>query len=84
METGKFAQMKTSQLQNRKKFASILIVILVCAALLDAAVLVWMLASGKGFINGLFVPAAACLIVLLPLIAGKKKISEELEKRKEH
>ena len=81
MEKGKLANLTTKQLQNRKKYASVLLVILVAAVVLDGSVLIYNLVIGNGFINALFVPAAACFVILIPIYIGKKKIEGELKNR---
>jgi uncharacterized membrane protein len=81
MEKGKYASLTTKQLQKRKKYAFILIVILIAALVLDGSALIYNLVIGKGFINVLFVPASACIVILIPIYMGKKKIEEELKNR---
>jgi len=81
MEKGKYASLTTKQLQKRKKYALILIVILIAALVLDGSALIYNLVVGKGFINVLFVPAAACILILMPIYMGKKNIEEELKNR---
>ena len=81
MEKGKLSNLTTKQLQKRKKYASVLLVILVAAVVLDGSVLIYNLIIGNGFINALFVPAAACFVILIPIYIGKKKIEGELKNR---
>ena len=81
MEKGKFANLTTKQLQKRKKYAFILLVILVAAVVIDLSVLIYILAIGKGFYNALFVAAAACIVIFIPIYIGKKKIEGELKNR---
>jgi TM2 domain-containing membrane protein YozV len=84
MEKRKYANLTTKQLQKRKKYATILLVILIAAAMIDGFALIYNLAIGKGFINSLFVSAVACIMIFLPIYMGKKKIEEELKKREEN
>ena len=81
MENGKLANLTTKQLQKRKKYASILLVILIAAVVLDGSALIYNLVIGNGFINTLFVPIAACMVIFIPIYLGKKKIEGELKKR---
>ncbi len=73
MEKGKFANLTTKQLQKRKKYASILLVILIAAVVLDGSALIYTLAIGKGFFNSLFGAAAACIVIFIPIYMGKKE-----------
>ena len=84
MEKGKFANLTTKQLQKRKKCAFILLVILIAAVVLDGSVLIYNLIIGKGFFNSLFVAAAACIVIFIPIYMGKKKIEEELKNREDN
>jgi len=84
MEKGKYANLTTKQLQKRKKYASILIVILIAAIMFDGSALIYNLVIGKGFINTLFVPAVACIMIFLPIYMGKKKIEGELKNREDN
>jgi hypothetical protein len=81
MEKGKFANLTTKQLQKRKKYAVILLVILIAAVVLDGSALIHYLVIGKGFSNALFAAAAACIFIFIPLYMGKKKIEGELKNR---
>jgi hypothetical protein len=81
MEKGKYTNLTTKQLQNRKKYASILLVILIAAVVLDGSVLIYNLVIGNGFINTLFAPIAACIVIFIPIYLGKKKIEGELKNR---
>lgn len=81
METGKYADLSTGQLLNRKKYAFILTVVLAAAIVLDLAALIYNLATGKGFNNVLFAAAATCIVVLIPIYLGRKKIEEEIRNR---
>jgi hypothetical protein len=71
----------TERLIKRKKTASILLVILIAAIVLDSAALIYELILGNGFQTYLFVPAAACLVIAIIMNSGLKKIKEELAKR---
>jgi len=82
MEKGEFANLTTKQLQKRKKYAFILLVILAAAAVIDVSVFIYNLAIGKGFYNALFAAAAACIVIIIPIYIGKKKIEGELKNRK--
>ena len=84
MEKGKFANLTTKQLQKRKKVASILLAILIAAVVLDGSALIYNLVIGKGFFNILFVAAAACIVIFIPIYMGKKKIEEELKNREDN
>ena len=84
MEKGKFANLTTRQLQKRKKFSSILLVILIAAVVLDGSVLIYNSVIGKGFLNTLFAAAAACIVIIIPIYMGKKKIEEELKNREDN
>ncbi|TNE51145.1 MAG: hypothetical protein EP344_16625 [Bacteroidetes bacterium] len=81
MGNDKYSNLTTKQLQNRKKYASILLVVLTFAVVLAGSVQVYNLVNGKGFINTLFVSAAACFVIFIPIYMGKKKIEEELKNR---
>ena len=84
MEKGEFANLTTKQLQKRKKYASILLVILIAAVVLDGSALIYNLVIGNGFINTLFVPIAACMVIFIPIYLGKKKIEGELKNREDN
>jgi flagellar basal body-associated protein FliL len=84
MEKGKFGNFTTNQLQKRKKYALILLVILIAAVVLDVSALIYILVIGKGFHNTLFVTAAACIVILIPIYIGKKKIEGELKNREDN
>jgi len=79
MEKGEFANLTTKRLQKRKKYASILLWILIVAAVLDGSALIYNLVIGNGLINILFVPIAACIVIFIPICMGKKKIEGELK-----
>ena len=81
MEKGKFANLTTKQLQTRKKFAFILLVILIAAVVSAVAVLIYNLVSGEGFQKALFIAAVSCMVVFIPIYSGKKEIERELLKR---
>jgi len=81
MGKGNFGNLTTNQLQKRKKYAFILLVILVAAVVLDVSILIYVLVIGKGFNNALFASAAACIVIYIPIYIGKKKIVEELKNR---
>jgi len=81
MEKGKFANLTTRQLQKRKKYAFILLVILIAAVVIDGSVLIYNFVIGKGFFNALFVVAVTCIVVFIPLYIGKKEIEGELKNR---
>ena len=84
MEKGKYANLTAKQLQKRKKYASILLVILIAAVVLDGSALIYNLVIGNGFINTLFVPIAACIVIFIPIYMGKKKIEGELKNREDN
>ena len=84
MEKVKFANLTTKQLQKRKKYAFILLVILIAAVVLDGSALIYNLVIGKGFFNALFVAAATCFLIFIPIFMGKKKIEEELKNREDN
>jgi hypothetical protein len=81
MEKGNYSDLTAKQLQKRKKYASILLVILIAAVVLDGAALIYNLVIGKGFINSLFILIAACIVIFIPIYLGKRKIEVELKKR---
>ena len=81
MEKGKFGNLTTNQLQERKKYAFILLVILIAAVVLDASALIYLLVIGNGFNNALFATTAACMVIFIPIYLGKKKIEGELKNR---
>ena len=83
MEKGKFANLTTKQLQKRKKYAFILLVILIAAVVLDVSALIYLLVIGKGFNNALFATTAACMVIFIPIYMGKKKIEGELKNRED-
>ena len=74
MGIGKYANLTNTQLQKRKKFSLILLVVLIAAVLLNGSVLIYNLVVGKGFMNTLFLPVAACIVIFIPIYLGKKKI----------
>jgi len=84
MDKGKYVSLATKQLQKRKKYASILLVILIVAVMLNASALIFNIVIGKGFINTLFVSAAACIMIFIPIYIGKKKIEGELKNREDN
>jgi len=84
MEKGKFANLTTKQLQKRKKYAFILLVILIAAVVLDGSALIYNLLIGEGFINALFAAATACIVIFIPIYIGKKKIEGELKNREDN
>lgn len=69
------------RLIKRKKTASILLVILIAAIVLDSAALIYELILGNGFQTYLFVPAVSCFVIAIIMYSGLKKIKEELAKR---
>jgi hypothetical protein len=81
MEKGNYGDFSTNQLQNRKKYAFILLVILIAAVVLDVSALIYILVIGKGFNNVLLVTATACIVIFIPIYMGKKKIEGELKNR---
>ena len=81
MEKGNYASLTTKKLRERKKYASILLVILIAAIVLDGLVLIYNLVIGNGFINTLFVGIAVCVVIFIPIYMGKKKIEIELKSR---
>lgn len=81
MEKVKFGNLTTNQLLKRKKYALILIAILIAAVVLDVSALIYLLVIGKGFHNALFITAAACIIICMPIYIGKKNIEGELKNR---
>jgi hypothetical protein len=83
MEKGKFDRLTIKQLQKRKKYASILLAILIAAVVIDGSVLIYNFVIGKGFFNSLFVAAAACVLIILPIYVGKKKIEGALKNRED-
>jgi hypothetical protein len=84
MEKGKYADLTTKQLQKRKKYAFILLVIIIAAVVSDGSALIYNLVIGRGFFNALFVAAAACIVIFIPIYAGKKKIEGELKNREDN
>ena len=84
MDKGKYVSLATKQLQKRKKYASILLVILIVAVMLNASALIFNIVIGKGFINTLFVSAAGCIVIIIPIYVGKKKIEGELKNREDN
>ena len=84
MEKNRFANLTTIQLQQRKKYASVLLVILIAAVVLDGSALIYNLVIGKGFFNTLFVAAAGCIVIFIPIYMGKKKIEGELKIREDN
>ena len=83
MEKRKYTNLTTKQLQKRKQCTR-LISDLDCCVMIDESMLIYNLVIGKGFINTLFVPAVACIIIFLPIYMGKKKIEEELKNREDN
>jgi flagellar basal body-associated protein FliL len=83
MEKEKFANLSNEQLEKRKKYAFILLLILIVSLVLVVSILIFNLITGEGFDNGLFVAATTCFLVFIPIYAGKKKIGEELIRRKQ-
>jgi ABC-type lipoprotein release transport system permease subunit len=69
------------RLIKRKKTASILLVILIAAIVLDSAALIYELILGNGFQTYLFVPAVSCFVIAIIMYSGLQKIKEELAKR---
>jgi hypothetical protein len=81
MEKEKSGNLTINQLQKRRKYAFILLVILIAAVVLDVSALIYILIIGKGFNNALFVTAAACIMIFIPIYMGKKKIEGELKNK---
>jgi len=79
----KFSNLTTRQLQKRKKYSFILLVILIAAVVLDGSTLIYNYVIGKGFFNALFVVGAVCIVVFIPIYLGKKEIEGELKKRED-
>ena len=71
----------TEKLKKRKNFGSILLVILIAAAVLDGSVVIYDLIIGNGLETYLIVPAIACFVISIPIYMGIKKINEELARR---
>ena len=69
------------RLIKRKMTASILLVILIAAIVLDSAALIYELILGNGFQTYLFVPAVSCFVIAIIMYSGLQKIKEELAKR---
>ena len=69
------------RLIKRKKTASILLVILIAAIVLDSAALIYELILGNGFQTYLFIPAVSCFVIAIIMYSGLQKIKEELAKR---
>jgi len=84
MEKGIFANFTTKQLQKRKKYAFILLVILIAAVVLNGSALIYNLVIGEGFFNVLFVTAVICIVIFIPIYIGKKKIEGELKNREDN
>lgn len=84
MEKGEITNLTIKQLQKRKKYATILLVILIAAIVLDGSALIYNLVIGKGFINALFVAATACIVIFIPIYMGKNKIEGELKNREDN
>jgi hypothetical protein len=81
MEKVKYANLTTKRLQKRKKYAFILLLILIAAVMIDGSILIYNLVIGKGFNNALFVVAAACMVIFIPISMGIKKIEAELKNK---
>ena len=81
MENKKLEKFTTEKLRSRKRIASVLIVVIITAVVLDISMLIYDLIIGKGFNISLFVTATACFVISIPIYLGKKKIEEELKKR---
>jgi hypothetical protein len=81
MEKDKYANLTTEQLLKRKKIASILLVILAAATVLDGSAIIYDLVNDEGFNTTLFVPAVACAMLFLIMYMGKKKLQEVLKSR---
>ena len=74
--------LSTEKLNRRRNFATVLLVILFIAIVLDVAIVIRDLIIGDGINTSLFVPAIACLVVSIPISVGLKKIKAELNGRK--
>ena len=81
MEKGKYAGFTTNQLQKRKKYASVLLMILIAAIVIDGLILVYGFVTGDGFINALFAAVVACFVIFIPIYISKKRIERELKTR---
>jgi predicted permease len=69
------------QLQKRKKLSTAILIILITAAVLNGALVIYDLIIGDGFNSSLFIPAIACLVIALPIALGKNQIKEEMKNR---
>ena len=69
------------RLLKRKRLVLAVLVILAIAFVLDCAMLIVNLIAGKGFCIYLFVPAMACGVFALLMVAGLKNINKELDRR---
>ena len=70
------------KLNRRRNFVTVLLVILIVAAVLDSAIVIRDLIIGDGINTSLIAPAIACLVVSVPISMGLKKIKAELNGRK--
>ena len=83
MANEKLEDFTTEQLRKRRKFASFLVGILVGLFIVSMTIAVLQsLNFGEWGDSSTLVPGLACLVVAIPMVVSFKKISKELEKRK--
>jgi len=73
--------LSSEKLNKRKIFGSILLLILIVAAVLDAAMVIYDIILGNGINIPLIAPAIACIVIAVPIFMGLKKINQDLKRR---
>jgi hypothetical protein len=84
MANEKIEEFSTERLNKRKKFVSILLVILIAAAVLDGAAIIFDLITGDGFETFLFIPAIVCSGFAIYMYMGLKNVNKELAHREDN
>ena len=85
MAKEKLENLSIEQLSKKKRFASIIVGLLVGIFLLSMIILVLKsMDTGEWGNSSTLVPGLACLVIALPMIIGIKNINLELKKRKTH
>ncbi len=81
MAKEKLEELSTEILVKRRKFVSILIVVMLVVEIIAIATLIFDLISDKNFNAGLLAAIMGVFATSVPLLIGKKKLDEEIKKR---
>ena len=81
MAKEKLEEFSTERLNKRKKLVSVILVLLIVAAVLDGALFIYDLITGNGFETYLFVSTIMCFGFAIFMYKGLKNINKELARR---